>query len=414
MGIQTMDLQQAKLKISKHKGIQLHGSSIRLLFTYKGERCAETLKNVPLTEKNIEMAANKRTSICYQIEVGTFDYIANFPNSKKALKMFNDENNKMSVPFDVFMSKALKLSESTTREKSFYNFKNRAENYIIPAFHGRCLTTITVSEIKALIAEQLDHLANKTIGEVLTPLRATFNLAYEDDLLEKNPMSYVTNPKKGSVDNADPFTKAEIKKLANVGISREIEQLAVIFACWTGLRPSELLALSLSDIDLSAGTITVNRSVVKGVYAATKTDGSFRTVELLDQAKEALEKLLALRTNATSRKVNVLARDNRRAFTEELQFLVVSSESSSPWSGNESFSKMIMKPLCKQAGVRYRAIGQARHTYGSQLITAGMPLKWIAVQMGHKSIKMLEKHYGRWMKSEAPDMAKQASVKLAS
>ena len=231
MGIQIMNLQEAKLKISKHTGIQLHGSSIRLLFTYKGERCIETLKNVPLTEKNIEMAANKRTSICYQIEVGTFDYIANFPNSKKALKMFNDDSDIKSVPFDVFMEKALKLNKSTTRAKSFYNYKNRAENYIIPAFHGRCMTTITVSEIKALIAEQLDHLANKTIGEVLTPLRATFNLAYEDDLLEKNPMSYVTNPKKGSVDNADPFTRAEIKKLANVVISREIEQLAVIFAC---------------------------------------------------------------------------------------------------------------------------------------------------------------------------------------
>ncbi|WP_042149638.1 MULTISPECIES: tyrosine-type recombinase/integrase [unclassified Pseudoalteromonas] len=73
---------------------------------------------------------------------------------------------------------------------------------------------------------------------------------------------------------------------------------------------------------------------------------------------------------------------------------------------------MFVKPHCKAAGVRYRPIGQARHTYGSQLITAGIPLNWISKQMGHSSIKMLEKHYGRWMESEIPDMAAQVSKKL--
>lgn len=32
--------------------------------------------------------------------------------------------------------------------------------------------------------------------------------------------------------------------------------------------------------------------------------------------------------------------------------------------------------------------------------------------MGHSTIKMLEKHYGRWMESEVPDMAAQVSIKL--
>jgi integrase len=32
--------------------------------------------------------------------------------------------------------------------------------------------------------------------------------------------------------------------------------------------------------------------------------------------------------------------------------------------------------------------------------------------MGNSSIKVLEKHYGRFMESEVPDMAKQVSNKL--
>ena len=73
---------------------------------------------------------------------------------------------------------------------------------------------------------------------------------------------------------------------------------------------------------------------------------------------------------------------------------------------------MFVRPHCKASGVCYRGIGQARHTYGSQLVTAGVNLNWIAKQMGHSTIKMLEKHYGRWMESEVPDMAAQVSRKL--
>ena len=32
--------------------------------------------------------------------------------------------------------------------------------------------------------------------------------------------------------------------------------------------------------------------------------------------------------------------------------------------------------------------------------------------MGHSTINMLEKHYGRWMESEVPDMAAQVSKKI--
>jgi site-specific recombinase XerD len=51
------------------------------------------------------------------------------------------------------------------------------------------------------------HLSNKTICEVLIPLRAAFRYAIEDGLLTDNPMQMVKNPKKEHTDNADPFTK---------------------------------------------------------------------------------------------------------------------------------------------------------------------------------------------------------------
>ena len=62
--------------------------------------------------------------------------------------------------------------------------------------------------------------------------------------------------------------------------------------------------------------------------------------------------------------------------------------------------------------MRYRPAGQARHTFASQLLTAGINERWIATQMGHTSLKMIEKHYGRWMEQEAPDMSQRVEKAL--
>lgn len=412
MAVKQLSIKEAKDLAKSYQGVSVHGKSFRLSFTFQGVRRLETLKNVPLTKTNLKNAAMQRDRVCYDIERGTFDYLLEFPNSKTALKMCEEAKLSNIVPFNTYMEKALVLSKNQTGAKTFYNYNNRCDNYVIPFFRGRCLKTITKSQILEWIASDLDHLANKTIGEVLTPLRKVFELAFDDDCLKSNPMDSIQNPTKDEKDNADPFTKDEIRKIATLETERVLEKQAVILACWTGLRPAELLALSLEDINLENRTIKVNRGIVEGNFKATKTDGSDRIINLLDQAYDALVKIIELAGDVKETLVEVLQRDNRRVFIEQHKFIITSSKSGNHWSGNESFSKMVMKPFCKQAAVRYRPIGQARHTYGSQLVTAGLPLSWIAKQMGHKSIKMLEKHYGRWMDDEPPDMAKKASEAL--
>lgn len=62
-------------------GVENHGGSLRLWFIYKGVRVREGL-GVPDTPKNRKVAGDLRTSICYAIKTGTFNYSAQFPDSK--------------------------------------------------------------------------------------------------------------------------------------------------------------------------------------------------------------------------------------------------------------------------------------------------------------------------------------------
>lgn len=44
-----------------------------------------------------------------------------------------------------------------------------------------------------------------------------------------------------------------------------------------------------------------------------------------------------------------------------------------------------------------RSIKDLRDTYASVLLTAGIPLKWISLQLGHGSVAVTERHYARWI-----------------
>ena len=404
--------EQAKKQAEKHVGITIHGKSIRLSFMFQGKRCIETLKHVSLTKNNIKAAANKRMAILHNIEVGKFSYITTFPNSKTALALISSGVSAQTIALNQILDKVLADSKVNNRPMTHQHYSCRTDKYIRPDLGVLCITKIKVSDIKQLINTNLVHLSNKTICEVLTPLRAAFLYAIEDGLLTENPMQLVKNPKKEHTDNADPFTQKEIAKILETNTERLIERDALAFACWTGLRPSELLAVSRCDVDLENRKLYVKRSVVKGVFASTKTDGSDRCIDLLDDAFEIISNLIRRTEHLRTFKVKVLQANNRLVDERSLQFIFTSSKSKDYWSDSSTFNKMFVKPHCQASGVRYRGIGQARHTYGSQLVTAGVNLNWIAKQMGHSTIKMLEKHYGRWMESEVPDMAAQVSRKL--
>ena len=107
--------------------------------------------------------------------------------------------------------------------------------------------------------------------------------------------------------------------------------------------------------------------------------------------------------------INVTQSDNRTMIQEELGVVFINSHTGKFWSDSESFNKGFFKPHLAKAKIRHRGANQARHTFASQLITAGINERWIAKQMGHTSIAMLEKHYGKWMSEEIPDMANRVS-----
>lgn len=66
---------------------------------------------------------------------------------------------------------------------------------------------------------------------------------------------------------------------------------------------------------------------------------------------------------------------------------------------------------CQMSFAGYRGPGQCRHTYISQMLTAGMPVEWISKQTG-TSPEMIRRRYGKWIDDDAADMVGLAEKKL--
>ena len=175
---------------------------------------------------------------------------------------------------------------------------------------------------------------------------------------------------------------------------------------------SELIALAWEDINLDKGIIRARRARVKGDFKLPKTQGSIRTIHLIRPAYETLSNQLNLSSQLSKREIKVTQSDNKTIKSEYVRFVFLNSKNLMPHFSEGTFRDRFFKTHLKKAEIRYRPPGQARHTYASQLLTAGVNERWIANQMGHQNIKMLEKHYGKWMESEAPNIIKSVEIAL--
>jgi integrase len=192
---------------------------------------------------------------------------------------------------------------------------------------------------------------------------------------DRRPFALLTWPRRERTP-IDPFTVEERDQLIAWFWERRRHYWPfVLTAFGTGMRPSELCGLRWGDVDLRAGQLDVKRSRTMHEDHATKTHGSERTVRLPSAVVAALRGLLPLHVEPDAFVFQNVQNDPIHA---------------------ESFTKHEWSAAIRATGVRARKFYAARHTCSSVLLSAGVPAKLVAEQLG-TSLAMLQLHYGRYM-----------------
>lgn len=359
-------------------GISIRGNSIQLSFPLHGVQCRETIRcGGSPTKAHIEQIKNKRQSILYEISIGTFDYSQHFPNSNsKIAKQFRKNGKSVSVKdaiLEWFKRIEKKCAASTVKD-----YISIIDHSLIPEFGAYKLDELRPGDVKNWMVKLQETISNKRINNILIPLRQAFREAYEDEIIESNPLSRVRNlpihtrePK--------PFNQKEITKILSQLDGQNLNLIQ--FAFYSGLRTSELIGLKWEDVDLENNRIHVRRAIVRNKEKSTKTASGLRTVNLLPEAKAALI--------------------DQKQYTEQAnEFVFHDSRSNIRWKSDQAIRKALWKPALKKAGVEYRCPYQTRHTYASMLLMQGKDPMYVAQQMGHKDWGSIRKNYGRWIPSQ--------------
>ncbi|PMZ71764.1 integrase [Pseudomonas sp. FW305-70] len=352
-------------------------SSIEITFQYQGVRCRERIALKP-TAANLKKAEQHKTAIEYSIANGTFDYAATFPKSKRA-DAFKRTDARQTI--GDYLTEWLERKTPTLKSSTVAFYETTIRATLKPMFGDLPLNELS----KKIIREKMStyKVVNKTLMNVQSCFRSALNDAVEDEILESNPLSgwaYKNREQLKEEDDVDPFNREE--QLAILAAARGDTWPQLQFSFWTGLRPSELIALEWGDIDWIAGEIRIVRAKTRAAKEpeSTKTLAGRRTVKLLAPAREALLKQKELTFLAGGR-------------------VFLNTITGEPWKHAGYIYRVIWMPAMKKSGVRWRRPYQSRHTYASMMLSAGENPMWVAKQLGHKDWTMIAKVYGRWMPS---------------
>jgi integrase len=164
-------------------------------------------------------------------------------------------------------------------------------------------------------------------------------------------------------------------------------------ALYAGLRRGELMALRWEDVDLAVGVIRVERSYDdKGrVEIEPKSRAGQRTIPIVGALRDVL--------------IEHKARQGRDGG------LVFGTSAERPFQPSNLWRRA--QRAWKRAGLEPIGLHEARHTFASVLIAAGVNAKAITAYMGHASIQTTYDLYGKLMPGSESEAAALVDAYLA-
>lgn len=350
----------------------------QVAFSFKGVQCREVIARAH-NKANEAYCTRLRAEIMGKIDRNEFDYSEYFPESERAA-IFGQGGGKVSTLKTLL--EAYRDRTKTTLELSTWKvYRHDIDAIWVPAFGHLKITDLSTFDLRDWISTQTVSL--KRIRNMLLPLRAVINEAMEDGILKASPIplkvaKLVPIAKRISEYEPQPYTAHEVRRLLlNIP---EPERWAFQLWAYTGLRTGELIGLRWARVDLDGKTMRVTETTTEQIdKTRAKTVAGIRTIPLLPAAMEALHHIHKF-TYACEDRVTFNPRGRRDDKAWDVKRLA-----------------LIWAAAHKGTGIAKRSPYELRHTFASNLLSEGENVALIARWLGHRTVEMVIRHYGRWV-----------------
>lgn len=266
--------------------------------------------------------------------------------------------------------------------KSYTNYEMYVVRHIIPAIGKKKLTDVRPVHIEQLYADE-KALSSSALHHIEIALNGIFESAVDNRYCESNPCRKV---KPAHADETPPvpevFGRDDVVMLLCYAYTHPLGYY-VEALLYTGLRIGELCALQWGDVDITAGTISVNKALavtddvgIKYAVKPTTKTGRPRIVALdaagIDLFGRIPKNGIFVLSNGNSGFVtpDMFRRRYDRVFTD--MNIDLSAEAAK--IGNEFVPIMRLSPH------------KCRHTYATYLLAGGANIRAVQDQLGHAKL----------------------------
>lgn len=253
---------------------------------------------------------------------------------------------------------------------------------LLPELGGLKLADVQRRDVQRLADELLAAGRDpSTIRNALMPLRVIYRRALEDGDVAISPCTALRLP--ATRGRRERIVSPE-KAAGLLRVLPEGEKPLWALALYAGLRRGEIMALRWEDVDLAAGVIRVERSwdAQGRVFVEPKSRAGRRRVPIAG----VLRDILVQKKMAATGELVVGRGDGARPFNDT----TVAQRALRAWA---------------HAGLEPITLHEARHTFASLMIAAGVNAKALATYMGHASVTITYDRYGHLMPGNEDEAA---------
>lgn len=300
----------------------------------------------------------------------------------------------INMGFATFVNLYLEEIKPQIRITTYETKIHIVKTHILPYFSEKNLSEIDATDILRWQNEMLQKrdengrgYSNTYLRTVNTQLSAIFNHAVRYYGLAENPCKRCKKIGKSNAGEMFFWTKDEYLRFAEEMKTKPISYYAFEILYWTGVRVSELLALTPADFDFENRKMVINKQiqVVHGEkkIMPPKTEKGNRTIDLPDFLCDEIEDLLGMlyKPDKDMRIFNI----------------------------TKSYLHHEMDRGAKASGVKRIRIHDLRHSACAALIELGFSPVQIAERLGHES-ETVTMRYAHLYPSVQKDMADKLSV----
>ncbi|MDO4679666.1 MAG: site-specific integrase [Aerococcus sp.] len=292
--------------------------------------------------------------------------------------------------FEDVYNEWLEIYRQDVRKSTLTTTKNHFNTHILPALGHFPISKIPIPTLQKLANEWNEqYIEGKRF---FNHVKRVLAYAVIMDYIQANPCDKIIRPKHTKAQHLDRskyfYTREELKSFLEA-LKNDHDSLWFMYfhlLAYTGARRGEALALTWQDVNFSAQTLTIDKTVARakderGRYILEvhpPKNGKTRTIALDDQTVQLLKQwktesarlLLGFGFNALAPSQLIFPRFKTNKHI------------------HPATPQNVAKRITKRHGLPYLNVHGFRHTHASLLFQAGADMKDVQTRLGHSNIEM--------------------------